>query len=179
MDSCGGQTIPVDVSRLPAYSLFPGQVVALECINPSGGRLLATSVYAEAPPAPPAPLPEDNSRVLEIVLACGPNTTSDSDSLQPLEDILAKIQESRPHVAVLLGPFIDIKNTFVENHTESYDQLFGNLLRLVNTAMEGLDTEVVLVPSQRDAHAHCVYPQPPFVLGNDFSSKIRSVPVVT
>lgn len=175
VDSCGGHTIPVDVSSLASYSLFPGQIVALECTNPSGGRLLATNIYSEAALPLRPPPPEADGRVLDLTVACGPFTTLDSDSWQPLEDILARIKEARPHVAILLGPFVDMKNGWVENHAESYEQLFGNLLRLVAAAVEELDTEVVLVPSQRDAHAHCVYPQPPFVLGSDFSSKIRCV----
>jgi hypothetical protein len=90
-----------------------------------------------------------------------------------LQDLLARVQEVRPHVAILLGPFVDIRNSWVENHQESYDQLFGNLLAMVEAAVEGLHTEVILVPSQRDAHSHCVYPQPPFLLGSDCSPKIR------
>jgi hypothetical protein len=49
----------------------------------------------------------------------------------------------------------------------------ANLLAMVEAAVEGLHTEVILVPSQRDAHSHCVYPQPPFLLGSDCSPKIR------
>jgi DNA polymerase alpha subunit B len=166
----------VDVSRLAAYSLFPGQIVALECSNPSGGRLLASALFAEAPPpapAPPPPCEDGEGRVLDLVVACGPFTTTESDSLLPLQDLLARVQEVRPHVAILLGPFVDIRNSWVENHQESYDQLFGSLLAMVEAAVEGLHTEVILVPSQRDAHSHCVYPQPPFLLGSDCSPKIR------
>jgi DNA polymerase alpha subunit B len=79
---------------------------------------------------------------VELLVCCGPFTTTDSDSLQPLQDVLARIQEMRPQVAILLGPFVDIRNSWVENHTESYDQLFGNLLNMIKAALEGLDTEV-------------------------------------
>jgi DNA polymerase alpha subunit B len=111
--------------------------------------------------------------VLQLLVASGPYSVADSESLQPLEDMLARIKETRPHLTVLFGPFVDVKSSWTENHTESYDQLFGNMLRVINSAIEELETEVILVPSQRDAHAHCVYPQPPFVLGSDYTDKIR------
>ena len=45
--------------QVPAFRLFPGQVVAVTGINPSGACLLATAVR-ESAPLPPAssPLPQ-------------------------------------------------------------------------------------------------------------------------
>ncbi|XP_010004269.1 PREDICTED: DNA polymerase alpha subunit B, partial [Chaetura pelagica] len=42
--SSGGQ-IPLDLSELKEYSLFPGQVVALEGTNSTGRRLLVSRIY--------------------------------------------------------------------------------------------------------------------------------------
>merc|ERR1719347_1847142 len=45
LDMSGGATVPLDLSQASQYSLFPGQVVALDCSNPTGTRLLSTKVY--------------------------------------------------------------------------------------------------------------------------------------
>ena len=45
-------------AQVPAFRLFPGQVVAVTATNPMGGRLLATAVRAAAP-APIAASPVD------------------------------------------------------------------------------------------------------------------------
>jgi DNA polymerase alpha subunit B len=41
----GGRHIPLEVSALPRYSLFPGQVLALSGINSSGAKFVAKSVF--------------------------------------------------------------------------------------------------------------------------------------
>ena len=56
------------VSQVPAFRLFPGQVVAVTATNPTGSRLLATAVYAAAP-APMAASPVD--RLASFVTATG------------------------------------------------------------------------------------------------------------
>ncbi|NXA25434.1 DPOA2 polymerase, partial [Ibidorhyncha struthersii] len=46
--SSGGQ-IPLDLSELKEYSLFPGQIVALEGTNSSGKRLVVSKLYEVMP----------------------------------------------------------------------------------------------------------------------------------
>uniref|UniRef100_A0A8D0TFV6 DNA polymerase alpha subunit B OB domain-containing protein n=1 Tax=Sus scrofa TaxID=9823 RepID=A0A8D0TFV6_PIG len=46
-----GAQIPVDLSELKEYSLFPGQVVVMEGINTTGRKLVATRLY-EVPGSP-------------------------------------------------------------------------------------------------------------------------------
>ncbi|NWI72036.1 DPOA2 polymerase, partial [Dryoscopus gambensis] len=41
----GGAQVPLDLSELPEYSLFPGQVVALEGTNSTGGRMVVSKLY--------------------------------------------------------------------------------------------------------------------------------------
>ena len=38
LDTSSGVSLPVDLSQAPSFSLFPGQVVAMECHNPTGSR---------------------------------------------------------------------------------------------------------------------------------------------
>ena len=44
-------------------------------------------------------------------------TYSDSDAYEPLEDFLNLVKEQRPHVCILLGPFIDAKNELIVNNS--------------------------------------------------------------
>ncbi|NXO72926.1 DPOA2 polymerase, partial [Phainopepla nitens] len=45
----GGAQVPLDLSELPEYSLFPGQVVALEGINSTGRRMVVSKLYEVTP----------------------------------------------------------------------------------------------------------------------------------
>ncbi|KAG8250697.1 DNA polymerase alpha subunit B [Homalodisca vitripennis] len=53
-DKCLGQSVLLDLSRLTHFTLFPGQVVAVVGVNPTGQRFIATKLYHSAPlPLPP------------------------------------------------------------------------------------------------------------------------------
>ena len=79
LDWSAGQPVPLDLSQAPAYSLFPGQVVALDCNNPTGAKLVTTKVYEGVlPPASPCRLQEGS--VLTVMSVAGPYTTTDSTS---------------------------------------------------------------------------------------------------
>ncbi|NXE01926.1 DPOA2 polymerase, partial [Chaetorhynchus papuensis] len=45
----GGAQVPLDLSELPEYSLFPGQVVALEGTNSTGRRMVVSKLYEVTP----------------------------------------------------------------------------------------------------------------------------------
>ncbi|NWR81145.1 DPOA2 polymerase, partial [Centropus unirufus] len=44
-ERCSGGQVPLDLSELKEYSLFPGQVVALEGTNSTGRRMLVSRLY--------------------------------------------------------------------------------------------------------------------------------------
>ncbi|NXE57736.1 DPOA2 polymerase, partial [Casuarius casuarius] len=46
-----GARVPLDLSELPEYSLFPGQVVAVEGTNSTGRQLVASKLYEVTFPA--------------------------------------------------------------------------------------------------------------------------------
>ena len=175
MDACGGHSLHLDLSKLEFYSLFPGQIVGVEFTNPNGSKLVVSKLYSEIPP--PAPKPVQKDLLTEMFVACGPYTLNDSDSCQPLLDILDLVEDSNPQILLLVGPFVDIKNKAIDGHTDSYQVIFERMPRQIYSTVEELRTEVILVPSQRDAHENFVYPQPPYNLGDQtlWGNKIRLV----
>jgi DNA polymerase alpha subunit B len=43
-NASSGKSVPLDVSQLKEFSFFPGQVVAVEGSNPTGKKMIVTSV---------------------------------------------------------------------------------------------------------------------------------------
>ncbi|XP_054838025.1 DNA polymerase alpha subunit B isoform X1 [Eublepharis macularius] len=162
--SSGGQ-IPVDVSELVEYSLFPGQVVVMEGTNSTGGQLVASKLYEGVPlpfhkPTSPTEEPEQQM----VLVACGPYTTSDSMTYDPIVDLIEVINKSRPDICILLGPFVDAKHTQVENYqlTASFEDVFKVCMKSIIDNTKSAGSRLVIVPSLRDVHHDCIYPQPPF-----------------
>jgi len=171
LDSSSGISIPLDLSQATSYSLFPGQVVALDCHNPSGARLVANKLYDGAQMAG-AKCSLDSGVTLTVMTACGPFTTTDSTSTEPLEDVLREIEKVKPNVAILIGPFLDLKNNAVTSSDVSFGQQFVNIVRTIEEKVKELETNVYLVSSARDAVGYPVYPQPPFPWTSTFAKNI-------
>ena len=172
LDSSSGISIPVDLSQAASYSLFPGQVVALDCHNPSGARLVASKMYDGAL-MPGAKCSLEPGVTLTVMTACGPFTTTDSVSTEPLDDVLKEIEKVRPDVAILIGPFLDLKNNAVTSSDVSFGTQFVNIIKSIEEKVKEMETNVYLVPSARDAVGYPVYPQPPFPWANTFSKNIK------
>ncbi|NWZ30854.1 DPOA2 polymerase, partial [Asarcornis scutulata] len=110
------------------------------------------------PLAPPGP--EQRA----VLVACGPYATSDSVAFDPLSDLLDVIARDRPDVCVLFGPFVDAKHEQVENCQlpASFSDVFKLCLKMILEGTRSAAPHLVLVPSSRDVHHDCIYPQPPF-----------------
>ncbi|MGH0132775.1 UNVERIFIED_CONTAM: hypothetical protein FKN15_050355 [Acipenser sinensis] len=82
-----GMQVPVDLSELREYSLFPGQGVPLPFHKPKE---------------------QSQEDMLEgagqhmVLVACGPYTTSDSMNYEPLMDLIEVIKRDRPDVCLLV-----------------------------------------------------------------------------
>ncbi|XP_056657329.1 DNA polymerase alpha subunit B-like isoform X2 [Monodelphis domestica] len=160
-----GVQIPVDLSELKEYSLFPGQVVVMDGTNSTGKRFIATKLYEGAPLPFYQPTEEDGDSDQRMVLvACGPYTTSDSITYDPMMDLIGVISRDQPDVCILLGPFLDAKHEQVENCqlTISFEEVFKKCLWSIIEGTRSSGTHLVFVPSLRDVHHQPVYPQPPF-----------------
>ncbi|XP_043219988.1 DNA polymerase alpha subunit B-like [Amphibalanus amphitrite] len=154
-----GRHVELDVSQLQNAGLFTGQVVAVSGVNPTGRKFVASGIYTAVPP--PAPEPVKPKHELTLVTACGPFTTSEDLLYNPLRDLLEQVTRLRPHLLLLVGPFIDTK--IIENElAETYHELWNRLLELIRVAVKGSHTRVLLMPSTSDLHAEPVLPTPPF-----------------
>uniref|UniRef100_K7FUT6 DNA polymerase alpha subunit B n=1 Tax=Pelodiscus sinensis TaxID=13735 RepID=K7FUT6_PELSI len=162
--SSGGQ-VPVDLSELKEYSLFPGQVVIMESINSTGGKLVPSKLYEGVP----LPFYQSTEQVEDleqqmVLVACGPYTTSDSITYDPMLDLIDVINKDKPDVCILLGPFLDAKHEQVENCqlTGSFEDIFKHCLKMIIEGTRSAGSQLVFVPSLRDVHHDYIYPQPPF-----------------
>ncbi|CAJ1058492.1 DNA polymerase alpha subunit B [Xyrichtys novacula] len=178
----GGQQVPVDLSELKEFSLFPGQVVAMEGMNTTGRKLMASKLYEGSP------LPfytsevkmETSDEPLNILVACGPYTPSDSLTFDPLLDLINVIARDRPDVCLLLGPFVDSKHEQIEKGqvTETFEAIFSRCIESIVDGTKSIGCHLVFVPSQRDIHHHFIYPQPPFTLSNLSKDQVQRVTLV-
>ncbi|TSO77743.1 DNA polymerase alpha subunit B [Bagarius yarrelli] len=154
----GARQVPVDVSELKDYSLFPGQVVVMEGMNTSGSRFVASKLY-EGVPLPFYSCPEIKQEMSEpsepvmVLVVCGPYTPSDSLAYDPLIDLINIINKDRPDVCVLKVQV-----------TETFESIFSKCVDSIMDGTRGTGCKLVFVPSQRDVHHHYIYPQPPFTL---------------
>uniref|UniRef100_A0A1A8QBU2 DNA polymerase alpha subunit B n=1 Tax=Nothobranchius pienaari TaxID=704102 RepID=A0A1A8QBU2_9TELE len=181
----GGQQVPVDLSELKEYSLFPGQVVVMEGMNATGEQFVASKLYDGVPlPFYTSNVKTENDEVsepLSVLVACGPYMPSDSLTFDPLLDLIGVIVRDRPDVCLLLGPFVDSKHEKIEKAevTETFEAIFSRCIESIVDGTRSVGCHLVFVPSQRDIHHHFIYPQPPFTLPSLRKEQIQRVTLVS
>ncbi|XP_061756117.1 DNA polymerase alpha subunit B isoform X4 [Nerophis ophidion] len=149
---------------------LPAQVVAMEGMNTTGDKLVVSKIYEGIPPpfftSDVKEETDEAAEALNVLVACGPYTPSDSLNFDPLLDLIHVIARDRPDVCILLGPFVDSKHEQVEKSqvTETYDAIFSRCINSIVEGTKAVGCSLVFVPSQRDVHHHYIYPQPPFTL---------------
>ncbi|KAM7292670.1 DNA polymerase alpha subunit B [Ixodes scapularis] len=160
-----GHSVKLNLSRLKQFSVFPGQVIVAKGANANGQNL----VLEELLEGKMLPFPSEAPQLegpLHLVVACGPYTTSDTLSFEPLTDFTAYLAEHQPHVCVMIGPFVDCNHELIQkgNLPDLYETIFQKQIDALANVLEGTRTQVVLVPSHRDVHHENVFPTPPFRL---------------
>nr|CAG4649419.1 EOG090X07VJ [Scapholeberis mucronata]SVE93677.1 EOG090X07VJ [Scapholeberis mucronata] len=157
-----GITIPIDVSHLKEFSFFPGQVVAVEGSNPTGKRIVVSSV-TQPPINPVFKTDVCLQDRLNVVVACGPYTLSDDLEFTPLVELITQINSINPHLVIFMGPFVDVRNKRIESGELdiTYQEQFDLVIKELQTKIVN-SVQVCVVPSWRDVHHRTVYPSPPF-----------------
>lgn len=177
-----GQRIPLDLSLLKGYSLFPGQVVVLKGRNPTGRAFVVAEILKVPDLGAAASTEEDMNKILsltastggtKVLIALGPFSNQHTLNFDKFEMMVNHINdEVKPHIVILSGPFVDISNTSVKNGDieipgdkqvprnldEVFKKLFTPLIRKINPRIQ-----VILIPSVNDSIVkHCSYPQDAF-----------------
>ncbi|XP_077275131.1 DNA polymerase alpha subunit B isoform X2 [Temnothorax americanus] len=157
--------IELDFRDLKRYSVFSGQIVAVEAVNPIGDALYVKEIFAKSY-APLASTPRIESRV-DILIAAGPFTASNNVHYQPLWDLMEKVASDEPQVLILIGPFLEYTHPEIQDNlvTDTHQELFEKILtRIVESTRKS--TQIVLVASNRDAHHEPIFPTPRYGVFN-------------
>ncbi|KAL3780397.1 hypothetical protein ACHAW5_002685 [Stephanodiscus triporus] len=178
------------------YSLFPGQIVAVEGNNPLGSAMrdsrIIEGIHLQCKSSHECNISTADDRSFSVWAACGPYTTSTDLEYDPLLDLIERVVSDKPQVVILCGPFVDARQSLVigengvgpsiEDNEGDVGRCGGkrvitaeNVFRLkVSSLLAEMyelnpdsGTQFVLVPSLDDAFIDAVYPQAPFVCSGD------------
>lgn len=171
-----GKRIPLDLSILDKYSLFPGQIVCLKGKNPSGEVFKVHEVVDLPSLGSPVSSSEEMGDDVKLTVVSGPYTSLDSLDFTPLEELVSDINnEYMPHVVIMFGPFIDITHPVIANglnieievdgrkvKPNTLDDVFKLIVTPILRKINPL-TQLILIPSLRDSTIkHAAYPQDSF-----------------
>ena len=128
------QALNIGESKQP-YSLFPGQIVAVEGTNSSGRTMQASRLIEGAvPPSPPSSpalleshqqqgggkqQQQGEQHPLSIMAVAGPFTTNDNLDYDPFIDVLMTVLKNAPDVVILCGPFVDERQPLVSGENNA------------------------------------------------------------
>jgi DNA polymerase alpha subunit B len=94
------------------YSIFPGQIIAVEAVNPTGKLLMVSKVHEPSPLPFYTPDNQEEAKLLKdplsIAIASGPWTASDNLNFDPLHSLLDDISadsENAPDLLILVSIF--------------------------------------------------------------------------
>ncbi|KAF9417017.1 DNA-directed DNA polymerase alpha subunit pol12 [Entomortierella beljakovae] len=173
--SFGGNRVIIDLSEVPGFSFFPGQIVVLSGINGGGPSFAVTHVH-ELPPLPMAGAKSDElvnyhynkleGQPIKMIVASGPYTLNDSLSFEPFAALMKHVGVERPDILLLMGPFISSQHPYilsgnVDETPEQYFKKYFSSLLTKHQERHPKEMQILLVPSLQDIiHDTVVIPQP-------------------
>ncbi|ORY39664.1 hypothetical protein BCR33DRAFT_720100 [Rhizoclosmatium globosum] len=169
-------------------NLFPGQILGLAAVNPSGRLLIVQDIF----PVPRLDFAttrisrilslyeNEPSRVINMVVAAGPysadSLSTDAPSYEPLDELVKVLCTEKPDVVILCGPFVDEglagwkEGRYTATTESCMKKYIAPALKRVLEASGS--TRIVMVPSTRGMESEWVgYPQPP--LGSALGEEAR------
>lgn len=169
--------VNVNFSKCPSYAVFPGQTVYVTGLNPNGTMLYVDHVHAERDLGVPT-FPSIDSP-LDVVIAAGPFSAQDNLKYAALEKLLTFCQNNNPDLLILVGPFVDQKNTQFDTLNEGYDVFFEKMVNnIFDHLKEGsVQTKVVMIASQDDLNSSGAYPTHPLsMLSGNSNPHLKFLP---
>ncbi|KAJ3020246.1 UNVERIFIED_CONTAM: DNA-directed DNA polymerase alpha subunit pol12 [Siphonaria sp. JEL0065] len=169
---------------------FPGQVIGLSGVNPSGRLLIVQDIF-NVPRLEFATSrvnniiqmysgPGNEGRVINMMIAAGPFSVDvvDGDgapSYEPLQEFGKVVCSEKPDVVILCGPFVDEASPgWKGGYTmDSEGVMKRYIVPVLKKMVEASpNTKIVLVPSTRGLESEWVgYPQPP--IGSGLTDEIK------
>lgn len=177
-----GRRIRLNLEHIDETSLFCGQIVALKGKNANGDYFLVEEILNLPYPDFPLTTSEEliefqgvmNKQTSKTVVTSGPYTPQNEFNTDVLLEFVNRINtEVKPHVLVMLGPFIDVTDTSImagnlpifkdmKVQPRTLDELFVKLITPILRTIHP-SIQVILIPSTRDAvSTHASYPQDAF-----------------
>ncbi|KAJ6508996.1 DNA polymerase alpha/epsilon subunit B-domain-containing protein [Mycena sanguinolenta] len=147
-------------------ALFPGAIAAFRGKNGVGGYFQVSEILTLPPlmPSAPPPVKADADAAFSMFIASGPYTPDQDLGFKPWRALMKKIEEAKPAVVLLLGPFIDALHPLIKAGDVDSTPLnlfrtrFTDALRQYLNNVPG--SIVLIVPSVRDLVGdHAVFPQ--------------------
>nr|GAT50626.1 predicted protein [Mycena chlorophos] len=147
-----------------AATFFPGALAALRGKNGGAGHFQVSEVLYLPPPPVQNEFKPEPHQPFSVFVACGPYTPDQDLGFKPWRALLKKLQEAKPAVVVLTGPFIDVQHPTIKSGDVDSTPLSLFRTRFVDPLRSHLDSVpgsiAVIVPSVRDLVSHhAVYPQ--------------------
>ena len=125
LEGSNGVRVKLDLEAMKhePFSLFPGQVIAVQGSCPTGRVCVAKRVYDDVnTPRPSTNAGElidmqfrerQDGRPLSIFSVSGPYTKDTDIEWRPLEALLHDIKTDKPDVVIMCGPFVDAHHPMV------------------------------------------------------------------
>uniref|UniRef100_A0A182W366 DNA polymerase alpha subunit B n=1 Tax=Anopheles minimus TaxID=112268 RepID=A0A182W366_9DIPT len=155
--------------KIPSWwSLFPGQTVLLEGINPRGLLFSVSQIYCERTLGLPR-TPTSLDKTLTLVIASAPFTDRDDLLYEKLSSLLAYCSNNPPDVLILTGPFADANCKLYAEVAETFNEYFEKIIGTIMNSISG-QTEVYVVANHDDLVSAFVYPTPPYKIASFYKN---------
>ncbi|XP_035775815.1 DNA polymerase alpha subunit B-like [Anopheles albimanus] len=160
----------LDLSQLRGpWSLFPGQTVLLEGINPRGSHFTVQRIHHERMLNLPR-APYTLERPLTMVIASAPFTARDDLLYERLTELLHYCASDPPDVLLLCGPFADASCSLYSEVAETFEEYFEKIVGTIMGALGAARTEVFIVANHDEVTGSFVYPTPPYRVANFYKN---------